>query len=293
MPFGMANYIQAVVLEKTVYIGGGHHGFLSGNNNIVMEYDTSTMKWDKLPPYRACYFAMTALHNRLVLVGGYDTESSEVCKVLGVWRADSRDWAHPYPDMNTARSRSSLAVYKEWLIVAGGKSDTDAVLSTVEVMNTDIMHWYIGPPMPTGWQNMKTAIVGETCYFMGGYTGQNTDKVYGVSLIAIISHLHSKNTEESNTQIWKEISGLRITLSAPLSINDSLLSIGGRDKEGRAVTAIHVYQPDTWEWVKVGDLPSPCYDCTCVLIAENELLVAGGENGTFGYLKNTSIALKR
>ena len=43
------------------------------------------------------------------------------------------------------------------------------------------------------------------------------------------------------------------------------------------MTAIHLYQPDTGEWVKVGDLPTPRYNCTCVLINPNrEILVVGG-----------------
>ncbi len=72
---------------------------------------------------------------------------------------------------------------------------------------------------------------------------------------------------------------MQLTNSTPLSISHwSLLAIGGMDKYGRVVTAINLYQPDSGAWVKVGDLPSPRYNCTCAVTAQREVLVAGGED---------------
>jgi N-acetylneuraminic acid mutarotase len=56
------------------------------------------------------------------------------------------------------------------------------------------------------------------------------------------------------------------------------------------VTAIHLYQPDTEEWVKVGDLPTPRSHCTCAMITDREMLVAGGNDGA-RKLSNVDIAL--
>ena len=70
MAFVMTSYVQSVVVEGTVYAGGGYAGYGSDNVYIVMTYDISTGKWATLPPYRAREFAMTAINNQLVLVGG-------------------------------------------------------------------------------------------------------------------------------------------------------------------------------------------------------------------------------
>ena len=153
----------------------------------------------------------------------------------------------------------SAVVYQKSLVVAGGLGDGEVSLSSVEVMNTDTKQWYAAPPTPIAWSNMKTAIVGDTCYFMGGYiTGGYTNRVYSVSLPALLSQLNSDSSSE-DTQIWKEISGLQTTLSAPLSIRGSLLALGGRDKDLNPVSAIHLYRPNTGEWVKVGDLSTARY----------------------------------
>ena len=264
-----------------MYVGGGNAGLGSDNKYIVMTYDISTGKWSTLPSYRARDFAMTAINNQLVLVGG--RERGNRIKVLGLWDADNKQWTHPFPEMHTERSSCSAVVYNEWLVVAGGVPTHGAVLSSVEVMNIESKQWYTGPQTCVPWYMMKTAIVGDECYFIGGYTSIGgsvstataTTNVYSVSLPYLISKLES---DERDGQVWKEISGLQTTRSTPFSISGSLLAVGGRENMSRkAVTAIHLYQPDTGEWVKIGDLLTPRYNVTCDLLLR-EIVVVGGFN---------------
>ena len=272
MPFEMDYYVQSVLVQGTLYVGGGETG--SGNNEyIVMAYDISGGKWAKLPPYSECYFAMTVINSQLVLIGG-GPYAGRKSKVLGVWSAGSKKWTHPYPDMLTACYRCSAAVYNEWLVVAGGWGAGSVRLSSVQVMNTDTKQWYTAPPTPVPWTEMKTAVVGDVCYFMGGFvSGTATSKVYGVSLPALISQL---NSEKKSVQLWKE-SELRYAYSAPLTINGSLFAVGGHDEASKPVSAIHVYQPDAEKWANVRDLPTPRHLCTCTMISDVKLLVAGGK----------------
>ena len=106
MPFGMDGYVQSVVVQGRVYVGGGYAGFKS-DNYIVMEYDLSSGKWTKLPPYEVKFFAMAVINNQLVLVGGI--KSDLVC----VWRAESQKWTQNFPEMPTGRSLCSAVVYNE------------------------------------------------------------------------------------------------------------------------------------------------------------------------------------
>ena len=277
MPFGMSGYVQSVVVEGTAYVGGGYTA--SFNDCIVMTYDISTEKWATLPPYRSWGFAITAINNQLVLVGGTE-HGGDKSKVLGVWDADNKQWTHPYPEMYEALSSCSAVVYNEWLVVAGGVPTPCTILSSVEIMNIERKKWYAGPLTRVLWYAMKTAVVGDECFFMGGFTGGNvsaataTTNVYSVSLPYLISKLESN---ERDGQVWKEISGLQTMRSTPFSISGSLFAVGGMDKDHKAVTAIHLYQPDTGEWVEVGDLPTPRSNCTCFLLNPNrEILVVAG-----------------
>ncbi len=281
MPFEMGNYVQSVVVQGRLYVVGGWAGW--GSNYIVMEYDIGSGEWTTLPRYRACNFAMAVISNQLVLVGG--DEQGGCSKVLGVWGADRKVWTHPYPDMPTARSKSSAVVYNEWLVVVGGVA-SGKPLSNVEVMNTGSGKWYTTLPTPTPWYSMKTAVVGDLVYFMGG-----NSMGYCVCIPTLLSHITSKASSGTDRQIWKEVPELHLRLSTPLSISGSLLAVGGMDKDYKAVTAIHLYQPDSVAWVKVGDLPFPRYNCTCAMTTDRKLLVAGGGDGGRQYLKRVDVAL--
>jgi hypothetical protein len=291
MPYGMGDNIQSIVVLGTVYVGGG--GAADVNDDLtVMAYDTCSCDWTKLPPYRIHCFAMTVINYQLVLVGG--EKHGQYSKMLGVWKAEGKEWTHPYPEMPTARSRSSAVTYNKWLAVAGGLGDGRMRLRVVEVMNTDNKQWFTGISTPIPWSGMKTAIVGETCYFMGGYTPVQggfrsrpqyypTAKVYSVSLPALTTPIHPQS------EVWKEASGLQTTHSTPLTISGSLFTVGGWD--GNAATAIHLYQPDTGEWMKVGDLPTPQYRCTCAMITKREIFVSGGHGPDTHSVSRMDIAL--
>ena len=277
MPLGMVGYIQSVVVKRRVYFGGGHVENDDDDDYVIMEYDISSEKWAKLPPYRVCHFAMAVIGSQLVLVGG---EQHRHCsKVLGIWRPESKEWAHPYPDMSIARSScSAVGVDDEWLVVAGGVEDSGVRLASVEVINVVSKQWYVAPSTPTPWSNMKTAIVGDTCYFMGGYVYQDTTEVYSVSLQALLSQLRSQDSRGRGKQhqIWKAIPGLVTTHSTPLSSGEYLFAVGGRKKDYNAVSIIHLYRPDSGEWVKVGDVPTPRFSCTSAMVGDREILVTGG-----------------
>ena len=116
---------------------------------------------------------------------------------------------------------------------------------------------------------------------------------YTVSLSALTSGLTSKEKRKNKSPMWSEISGLQLVYSTPLSISGSLIAVGGRNKDCKStVTAIHLYQPCTGKWVKVGDLPTQRYDCICARITDKEMFVAGGHDGEIT-LKSTDIALMK
>lgn len=281
MPFRMGEYIQAVFVEDMAYVGGGIAGQDPDCDCSVMGYNISSKTWTMLRKYRARNFAMTAINNQLVLVGGQ--EGHHRSKMLGAWKAHTEEWVYPYNEMPTARLRCSAVVHGKWLVVAGGRSESGGVLTCVEVMNTDTNQWYNGPSTPAGWVNMKATIIHDTCFFMGGFTGDRgayippaTSKVYSLSF-----HMHSSiHAEPSEEQVWKEIPGLQAVHSTPLTIGATLLALGGY-RLSKAVTAIHLYRPDTEEWVRVGDLPTPRHSCACVMIAEREILAVIHRHGLY------------
>lgn len=255
-----------------------------------MEYDIFTEEWATLPPYyRATDFAMTVVNKQLLLVGGYDEEQDLDLNILGVWIATDKKWAHPYPEMITPRYGCSAITYNNWVIVAGGGTGGD-ILSSIEILNTDDKQWYTGPPTPGPWIDMKTALVGDLCYFIGDHiNGWGTDKMYSISVQTLLLHLDFDVMKDASMQIWYEIASPPNVSSSLLSFGEFLLVVGGW-KNNQPVSAIHLYQPETEEWSKIGDLPTPRYNCTCLALSNRELFIAGGSDSSDTWQNKTDIA---
>ena len=273
MPFAMGDCIRAVEVEGTVYVGGGSAD-KKNNDYIVIAYDTQSCKWHTLPPYSAKLFAMTTIHNKLVLVGG--RHNLDAVDQIGVWQTDSNKWTRPFPPMPTPRSSPSATSYKHWLVVAGGYCFNSSL--NVEVLNVDNNQWSTRPSVPTTWQDMKSTTIGDTWYLMGGYDDWDIISTggYYISLEALASH---SATDGSN--IWRKLPSLNYSSSCPLNIEGSLLAFGGWDRQKCVVSIIQRYVPETNTWVAAGELPHAVYTSTCIMTSGKLYMIGGNDTKTF------------
>ena len=109
----------------------------------------------------------------------------------------------------------------------------------------------------------------------------STKVVHKVDLNKLITKAVSK---QAMPTLWQVIENTPLKRSAPLNIGGSLLAVGGRDDYRNPSSSIHLYQPDTRRWVKVGDLPTARYNCTCSVLPSGEVIVAGGQTGVWDYI---------
>ena len=267
MPTAMGFAVHCVVIGDNVYVGGGYGGRVNAHERCtVMKLDLQRDEWIKLPQYSTKYFGMTSLGNQLVLVGGAEPSTGKPTKQVGVF--SSGKWIHPYPPMNFARQCLTAVCFNNSIIVAGGHY-------SVEVLDTTSRRWYTVETLPFLQSRVKSTLIGNTLYLMG--LG-----VYKVDLHTLItSAILFKQTTLIHLQM---IEDTPLKDSAPLNVRGSLLVVGGRDDCVNPSSSIHLYQPDTKRWVKVGDLPTARYNCTCSLLPSGEVIVAGGEARTPRYI---------
>ena len=278
MPIEMGTTVQSVVIGDTVYVGGGDAvNYRDLCTVMKLEQD----QWTKLPEYTARCFAMTSLANQLVLVGGWDLRNNKPTNQLAVF--ESGEWTHPYPPMNIARGSSTAVSFNNRIIVAGGRDDKVRI-SSVEVLDVASRRWYIAQSLPNPQSGLKSTLIENTLYLMVGvdHTG-TTETVYHVDLNELIAKAHSNLDTPT---LWQTLQEAPLMWSAPLSIGRSLLAVAGADDRGNPSSSIHLYQPDTRRWVKVGDLPTARYYCTCSVLPSGEVIVAGGKTKLFSnYVK--------
>ena len=276
MLFGITNYIQSVLIEKALYVGGGWSHKRSDNNYLVLKYDTNLHRWQQL---RAAYtvrdFAMVAINNSLVLVGGCDHNNTDT-NLLGMWNASDSEWERPYPAMPTARHNSSAIYYLHWLVVAGGVCQ--GPLQTVEILDVNKKQWFRVGSTPVPWHSMKSALVGKEWYLMSGYDGSAT-KVYCVSLPVLIAQATVTASDSSFQDIWSSLPDVGCSFSTPVCINETLYAVGGKSvAEDKSSSTILCYE-SSQGWLSAGKLLSPLCNCTCVF-SNGLLLVAGGDSGS-------------
>ena len=262
-------------LGEDVFVGGGDTGPLGygADAHTVYQYHPPTDQWVLLPRYECVLFAMATLTNKLTLVGGLNTSTLpwQVTYQIAVWDTEgmSRGWTYPYPPMPTPRYSPAVATHDKRLVVAGGYRGGD--LATVEVLDTTSRQWLSTSPLPVKCSSMTSAIVNQELYLLGGTLTRET---LVVSLPEITRN--SVNSATTNTSVqWHTLPAPPLESSAAISVHGSVVAIGGRHGNDRS-TAIHVYQPATNNWKKVGNLPSPRSSCTCTLLPSGEILVAGG-----------------
>ncbi len=281
MPIKMGASVQSVVIGDTVYVGGGGAD-KDRDMYVVMKLEHD--QWTKLPEYTAKWFAMTSLANRLVLVGGRDTRNNKTTNQLSVFK--SGEWTRQYPPMNIARDSSTAVSFNNHIIVAGGYDDK-APTSSVEVSDVASRRWYIAQSLPSPRSSLKSTLLGNTLYLIGGWDHTKPTKtVHHVDLNELIAKALSNLDTPT---LWQTIEDTPLVWSAPLSIGRSLLAVGGvgvvgvdvggADDRLNTSSWIHLYQPDTRRWVKVRDLPTARYHCTCSVLPSGEVIVAGGFNG--------------
>ena len=270
MPVKMSGTVQSVVIGDFVYVGGGR----ADNDRdrcTVMKLDLQRDEWTKLPQYSVKYFAVTSLANQLVLVGGCDLWTRKAVNQIAVFA--SGRWTNPYPPMNTARHSSTAVCVNNHIIVAGGEDDQGKRTSSVEVLDVTSRTWYIADSLPNPRSELKSTLIGNTLYLMRGYDYTGLTKVvHKVDLDELITKAVSK---QATPTLWQSIDDTPLKHSAPLNVGGSLLAVGGWD-DYLLSSSIHLYQPDTRRWVKVGDLPTARHSCTCSVLPSGEVIVAGG-----------------
>ena len=277
MVYAMSRYPCSVVLQRTVYIGGGWADKDSNKDCTVLMYDLDTDHWSLLPRYQYMHFAMTVINSRLTLVGGQDPHTKKATNQLATFDATTQDWTYPYPPIPTPHYTPAVSTYNIWLLVAGGHDSGWIGLATVELLNTSTNQWLSASPLPTPCGFITSTIDQDNWYLI-----TNTKQVYYVSFPDIVSQSIDRSTANKLPTLWCRLPDTPLRYSAAIALRGSLLTVGGEEIATRA--AIYLYQPESKKWTKVGDLPTARQYCSCVLTSSGELLVAGGSENYFGIM---------
>lgn len=272
-----------MVIGSTLYC---HFG------DLIFQCDLSSGQWTPFPSLRYRMFGLGQVSGRLVAIGGV-AEDGHVTNKTHAFDKDSGEWKASLPPMPHARYAPAVIGYGTALIVCGGRVENQA-LTAIDVYKSEGSQWFSTVPLPFPWCYMRSAIVGERCYLMGGYTGNVIGDQMRLVLSASLPLLleatsrtrgQSTGTPTSPTHpaVWTRLPDTPLFHSAAACFGDCLLALGGQSKilGGTTYQSVHVYSPTSSSWIQMLKLPAPLTVSAAVTLPTGELRVIGGRDEEF------------
>ena len=275
MPAAVSRTSSPVVVNGKVYF--------EANTLIIYEYTSDSHSWIELPRPPGYMYGITALSKKLALIGD---------KAVSIWSSETKKWTkYNNAGIPTARTCPAVTGYEHYVIVAGGVPERNIQSTTaVEILDTTSGKWYAAPPMPYNGLEIQSVIIGQYLYLHLRLRGALTlsKSMLRVSLPILLSNAMSGRNRDAS--VWEKLPSLPFCRGAPFCIGNMLLTAGGtpsgsagtamsalKIKSYKVVTDIHLFNPHTNQWVKVGDLPKPYFNFSCIYISPGKILVTGGE----------------
>ena len=266
---------SCVVIEDVVYVGG------CGESKVVYAYTES--KWNRLPTCPVMCFGLGKLFGKVFAVGGMIT-SKRVTADVFMFSNESREWVKGIPPMPTPRSFPTVISHESAFVACGGfsvyspseKIETDKV----EVFKGDTCQWFTKAPLPSPRSRLQSTIVGNFCYFLGGYKFFEecipSKSVWCVTLEDLFDTTSPKYQEPD---LWQSLPDCPTMLSTSANLGGALVTIGGIAISDTCDT-VYAFSRCTQSWVGLGILPS---HSVCVAgaasLSDGKVLLIGGATG--------------
>ena len=264
-PVGRAGH-TAMWLNGLVYVGGGW-GMRAYDINC---YDPVMNSWSFIEtPYSS--FAMTKLDNTLLIAGGNDKSSKTTNQVLIMDAGQLRN----YTKMITARSSATATGHQGMLIIIGGLDKRSTSLSSTELFDGNNRQWYKCKDLPHSCYHLKSVIVDNILYALGGFRisdGDLSPTVFTAPLDTLSRHQLK----------WSTYRDAPYCSSAPVSVYGThLLIVGGVKKirdEYTCTSDVFKLNKVSHSWEAIGHIPSARSLSAAVSTADNRVIVIGGRN---------------
>ena len=265
--------LSCTVIDDVVYVGG------CGESKMVYIYAEN--KWNSLPKCPVMCFGLGKLFGRVLTVGGIT--SKKLTADVYMFNKESQKWVKDIPPMPTARSFLTVVCHESAIAACGGFSVYSLIGSIetdkVEVFKSDSHQWFTKAPLPSPVSWLQSTIIGNSCYFLGGYISFE-QRIRSTSVwCATLEDLFdttSPNYQESG--LWQFLPDSPTMVSTSANLAGALVTLGGII--GTTLSnAVWAYSRDTQSWVEVGSLPSPCVCTGAASLQSGKVVVIGGLNG--------------
>lgn len=277
---------QIVKTRDFVFVGGG---FRKDAKSDIFQYSIHNDIWRSLPdcPWKGALLSQQGLalwNGELISIGGKLTQEA----INTVYTFKNGKWVKILPRMPTARYLLSTTSHHDCIVAAGGVTgiarDGQALYTQdVEIFIKD-RQWYVTKMLPAPMAALSTCIVGETIYMLGG-TGAIIDcrKTFYVSLQSLIdTALLFSSAARHYSKEWNVLTAnLPLVCSTAVEIDRVVIAMGGSREEVLRCGTIYISTlnatSNLWAECEGSQLPVPLYRPGVVKLADNKVMVIGGQ----------------
>ena len=283
---------SATVCGDTVFIR-------SVGSKDVYSFSFTDKNWERLNNCPQNYFTLVNIKG-LVTAIGVDESEEQNTNVLHSYVGSggrNKNWVLLFPRMKTRRFNPAAISAENWLIVAGGNSESGERLITVEVLDIEKRDWFFTYSLPMPLSQASIAICSDKVYLVGGVDDNkkwtNTVLMCPLSDLQKISssassvspkrHLKLRVTSRKRVQTnpWSVVASAPLVRSTCVCFEKQLLAIGGNDSTDpneKATNDIYVYNQQADSWDILGHMNVARAQCLVVAITEpcSRAFIIGG-----------------
>ncbi|CAF1096974.1 unnamed protein product [Didymodactylos carnosus] len=154
--------------NNSMYLIGGCEGDLCKNE--CYKYDPIDNLWSQIAPMRSerSQAAVVYLDGKIFVFGGYTVKCLNTCEVYSI---EQNSWSD-LPSMKEYRRGAGAVVYRGKIFVVGGCNGPSS-LTSVEIFDTKLNEWQIGPELNIPRAGCGVIVCGEQNIFTcGGFDGR-------------------------------------------------------------------------------------------------------------------------
>ena len=244
-------------------------------------YTIKSDRWIVLPQPRHRRGVLCMLDDRLTIIGGDDPFTKEALNRVTTYNSYTNSWYKCYPNMLSKRFKPGVIIYRNYVMVMGGKNGKYTIYDSIEVMDyRNLQPWKaISAYLPIPMWNIKPIISGDNIAIVGYSTEERKNGYYQIAIETIISSVHQPFFSVTK---WKRLLPAAHYETTAVPYSNPPVVIGGisRTYHGSILTSdVTLYDSSRNSWRKVDSLAS-ARDCVGVgLINETTIIVIGGTRG--------------
>ena len=254
------------------------------SNYHLCVFNVVSRTWTKLPFYDSCEmygFTLATSYSKVHTIGGTRRKDGKgelySNKVFSL--DDDLKWCNTLPPLNIGRICATSTSFDSFILVAGGEG-RNGYLSSVEVLNSSQSSstWWKICDLPVTSQLMQCTVTHDELFIGCGteYT------VYTSKMSAVKESLNVDEDSESSVSpesFWQSLPKTPLRWIGLVSVNNCLLTVGGRYNDPKPHSSVHLYDCYRKTWSKVSNIRNNRWvPAVVVSTFENkqELFVLGG-----------------